>query len=74
MGLRLSQAACLGVRVPIFWFASADTNDKTQTTIEPYARFDIEKWFVSGRLNFPVGDPLRQIDTWGLLLGAGAGF
>lgn len=71
----LYEAWTFGGRLPLFWMMTEDT---AQFAIEPYARFDFDRWWVSGRftlnLDRPYGFSFDEGRYWALHAAVGATF
>jgi hypothetical protein len=65
----------LGGRLPLFW---ALTEDTAQFALEPFARYDFEQFFLTGRFTLYLDDPygfsFDEGEPWGLHVGFGGTF
>ena len=65
----------VGGRLPLFWVL---TDDLAQFALEPFARYDFNQFFLTGRftlnLDNPYGFSFDRGEVWGLHLGFGGAF
>lgn len=65
----------LGGRLPLFWLL---TEDEAQFALEPFARYDFNQFFLTGRftlnLDNPYGFSFDEGNIWGLHVGFGGTF
>lgn len=65
----------LGGRLPLFWEL---TDDTAQFALEPFARYDFDQFFLTGRftlyLDNPYGFSFDEGEPWGLHVGFGGTF
>jgi hypothetical protein len=65
----------LGGRLPLFWLLTEDT---AQFALEPFARYDFNQFFLTGRftlnLDNPYGFSFEEGEVWALHIGFGGTF
>ncbi|HEX5098844.1 MAG TPA: outer membrane beta-barrel protein [Polyangiaceae bacterium] len=78
VGYYLTPTAQLGLRVPFAWLPTDSGSSATYLAVEPYARFDFEKLFLTARFDLNIDEPYGfSFDSgkfWGIHVGLGSSF